>query len=78
MKRPQLTAVAKLLGLKASGTNLEIQDRINVRLHHLNKVLIVEEDNVSIQTDFSEEVLENAKCEKVSTKGIHPITGQLV
>lgn len=76
MKRPEITQVAKLLGISASGKNEEIMANIERRLKEINAILL---PPPKVQHNPATGVrLANGRKAEDGRKGLHPITGKPV
>ena len=73
MKRQDLIAAAKLLGVSAVGKNDEIQARVEAKLKSINAVL-----NPDLKPANPETGVRLAPGRKLEDgrKGLHPITGE--
>lgn len=73
MKRNDLIAAAKMLGIPASGKNDEILARIEIRLKEINTTLSPNKKPVNPETGVR---LARGRKLEDGRRGLHPITGK--
>lgn len=79
MKRPEITKVAKLLGLPANGKNDELLAKINEKLKEINEALKpAPQQQPTPRNPQSGARLARGRKLEDGRKGLHPITGKVI